>query len=328
MDSQKISPSKKARYSTAGKSAKATLRTKIFLITTLIILLIQGLNSMLEIGFLMKNLEKNYLGKYLLIGTELKRKLEKSMLFGKALEQLNFDRLLEGILPKDIDNLFIVNTAGDTLYAVRRAPLPPYTFQEQVRTVTMDNFYQVSIPLVKDDQTVGNMLTRVSVSHVRGELAMMIRESVKNSLMIIVIVLPFLYLVLSLWINRPYMRSVKRLTRSLINRDRTDLLSNGINPDGLIQAEKQLDNIASGKWLAVESREMLEKLNLFSSVINAMEKADETGQDMNVALKNLLPRESFARHIEDIGYLVSRQEVYNQMVREWKTIQNKPYETC
>lgn len=301
-------------------ATKVTLRTKIFFITILIILLIQTLNSMLQIGFLSKNLEKNNVHKYVLIGTEIKRKLEKSLLFGKPLGQLNFKRLLEGILPEDIQNFFIINAADKTLFAVRQTALPPHEFLENINTQKTENFYQITIPLVKQSKTVGNMITMVSVAHVRKELFLLINDSIKNSLIIMAVVLPFLYLVLSLWINRPYTRSIKRLTRSLLNRDRDSLLSAGINLDTLLEAEKQVNYIGSGKWLAMENSEVFTELKLFSKVIAALVNANRTGQSYKVALKTVLSKKDLEFHAAEIEQLVSNHYIYEQMIAEWKTM--------
>lgn len=301
-------------------ATKVTLRTKIFFITILIILFIQTFNSMLQIGFLAKNLEKNNVNKYILIGTEMKRKLEKSLLFGKPLSQLNFKRLLEGILPEDIANFFIINAADKTLFAVRQTALPPHEFLEKISTQKTENFYQITIPLVKQSKTVGNMITMVSVAHVRKELFLLINDSIKNSLIIIAVVLPFLYLVLSLWINRPYTRSIKRLTRSLLNRDRDSLLSAGINPDTLLEAEKQVNYISSGKWLAMENREVFTELNLFSKVIAALVNANRTGQSYKAALQTVLSKKDLEFHAAEIEQLVSNHDIYEQMLAEWKTM--------
>ncbi len=301
-------------------ATKVTLRTKIFLITILIILLIQTLNSMLQIGFLAKNLEKNNVNKYILIGKEMKRKLEKSLLFGKPLGQLNFKRLLEGILPEDIQNFFIINAADKTLYAFRQTALPPHEFLENINTQKTENFYQITIPLVKQSKTVGNMITMVSVTHVRKELFLLINDSIKNSLIIMAVVLPFLYLVLSLWINRPYTRSIKRLTRSLLNRDRDSLLSEGINLDAILEAEKQINYISSGKWLAMENREVFTELKLFSKVIAALINANRTGQSYKVALQTVLSKKDLEFHAAEIEQLVSNHDIYEQMLAEWKTM--------
>lgn len=275
---------------------------------------------MLQIGFLAKNLEKNNVNKYILIGKEMKRKLEKSLLFGKPLGQLNFKRLLEGILPEDIQNFFIINAADKTLYAFRQTALPPHEFLENINTQKTENFYQITIPLVKQSKTVGNMITMVSVTHVRKELFLLINDSIKNSLIIMAVVLPFLYLVLSLWINRPYTRSIKRLTRSLLNRDRDSLLSEGINLDAILEAEKQINYISSGKWLAMENREVFTELKLFSKVIAALINANRTGQSYKVALQTVLSKKDLEFHAAEIEQLVSNHDIYEQMLAEWKTM--------
>ncbi|MCG8687487.1 MAG: hypothetical protein MI892_21605 [Desulfobacterales bacterium] len=231
------------------------LRSRILIITFLIILFVQGLNCFLEIGFLANNLEKNNLRKYRITGTELKRKLDKSLIFGKSLANLNFNRLLGNIIPDDIKNLYIIDTQGHVVFSHNQADYSETLhmhidfFQEK----TQDTF-RLFIPLSDRKEIKGNLVIVVSQDEIKGKMLYLIRQSISNFLIIVALSLPVLYGLLTLFIVRPYNRFIQESISQMDNRDYEGLTRKGINLFPLLTADKTLLKLKQNQWLSPENR--------------------------------------------------------------------------
>ena len=220
------------------------------IITFLIILFVQGLNCFLEIGFLANNLETANLRKYRIVGTEMKRKLDKSLIFGKPLTNINFDRLLSDILPKDMDNLYIIGTDGDILYSARKE-------MEAARLSMSDTFlnektpeaYRIFFPLKNRHAIQGNLVLIVSHKEVKEKRLYLIRKSVFNFLIILVISLPVLYAMLTIFMNRPYNKFIRNVEAWLRKDNYARLEENGLDLSPLARTETTLKEIRSAEWL-------------------------------------------------------------------------------
>lgn len=239
------------------------LRSRILIVTFLISLFVQGLNCFLEIGFLANNLEENNLKKYSIIGTELKRKLDKSLIFGKPLANLNFTRLLGNIIPHDITNLYIIDTAGDIVFAHNRSDhqealrMYPRFFQEKTRDT-----FRLFFPLSDRNTVKGNLVLIVSHDEIREKMLSLIRQSITTFLVIVVISLPVLYGLLTLFIVRPYTRFISGIMHRLDNKDYAGLDREGIHLSPMVTADRTLSRIKSGDWFSPENRAIYENMDV------------------------------------------------------------------
>ncbi|MCK5100333.1 MAG: hypothetical protein KAR45_19650, partial [Desulfobacteraceae bacterium] len=134
------------------------LRTRIVIVTFFIILFVQGINCFLEIGFLFNNFEKKSINKYKIIGNEIKRKLDKSLAFGKPLTHINYKRLIASIIPSEAQNLFIVDKSGGKIYSKKDTNQKTFPFYQSFTTTKTSDHYQIFIPLSNKSEVIGNIL--------------------------------------------------------------------------------------------------------------------------------------------------------------------------
>lgn len=228
------------------------LRTRIFLIAALLIIAIQGLNSALEIGFLHRNLTESHVGQYVLIGKEAKRKLEKSLLFGIPISQLNYKRLLFGMLPDEIKSFHVFDDRGMLLYSLEPGQIPPPSLSAEISILKEDGLFIIVVPLESGGKVVGNMAAVVSGEAMEEEIHFLIVKSLKHSALILIFALPLLFLVVTYQIDRPFRRSIRSLTDALGARDRRRLGEAGIKIDKIMEAESLVDRIRCGAWISVD----------------------------------------------------------------------------
>ncbi|MCG8618155.1 MAG: hypothetical protein MI802_18230 [Desulfobacterales bacterium] len=233
------------------------LRSRIMIITFLIILFVQGLNCFLEIGFLANNLETANLRKYRIVGTEMKRKLDKSLIFGKPLTNLNYDRLLSDILPKDMENLYIIGTDGNILYSARKeSETARLTLSATFMNEKTPEAYRIFFPLKDRHAIQGNLVIVVSHKEVKEKRLYLIRKSIFNFLIILAISLPALYAMLTVFINRPYNKYIRDLENSLRKDDYERLKESGLDLSPLARTETTLKEIRSAKWLSPDKTDV------------------------------------------------------------------------
>ena len=232
------------------------------IITFLIILFVQGLNCFLEIGFLANNLEENNLRKYRIIGSQMERKISKSLAFGKPLVQINHKRLLTDITPPDIENLYITDARGMVIFSAKgKPPRETFrTFQVFAREKTPE-FYRIHIPLSDKTQVTGNIVMVVSHREIKEKLFLLIRKSVFTFIAIVAACLPMLYLLLSWFVNRPYYKYIKDMEIWVQKGEYQLLQKNGIDMSPLSAAEKQIRQTISGQWFAPENRSLYDAID-------------------------------------------------------------------
>ncbi len=238
------------------------LRSRIMIVTFLVILFVQGLNCFLEIGFLTGNLEESNLRKYRIIGSQMQRKLNKSLLFGKPLDQIDYARLLTDIIPGDIDNLHIIDDQGTVLFSAR-PDTSPGEFH-MTRTFAMDkkpDAFQIHIPLADRTRVKGNIVMKVSLREIREQTLLLIRRSVVTFLGMLAVGLPFLYLVLTWLINRPYNRFIHEMDTWIQTGQYDRLQARGIDMSPLFTCKKQIQDIRAGQWLSVDHRDLYDAID-------------------------------------------------------------------
>jgi hypothetical protein len=250
-----------------------TLRTKIFLITTLIILLIQSLNSVLEVAFLYGHLKETRIHTFRTVGREMKRKLEKSLAFGKPLKTLNFDRLLQGLMPNKLEVFIITDENGKRIAELETPNPSAQSSGDKTPDQTAKESYRIQIPIENNDRVVGYMQMSLSGKAIRSEISSIIESSVYNSLAIILFVLPVLYAVLIWRVDRPYAGQIKTLTTAFELRDDQTLKKEGIEPDNLISAEKTA-------WTILEAPfyEQDPEMYVTSDAVNGFPKPDDSSK--------------------------------------------------
>lgn len=247
------------------------LRSRIIIITFFIILFVQGLNCFLEIGFLANNLEENNLRKYRIIGSQMERKLNKSLTFGKPLDQINHKRLLADIIPADIENLFITDAKGTVIFSAKENTSGENFKISQVfvREKTPE-FYRIHIPLSDKTLVKGNIVMVVSHREIKEKLLFLIRKSVLTFVVIVAACLPILYLLLTYFVNRPYYRFIKNMEIWMQKREYHLLQKNGIDLSPLSAAEKQIRQTRAGQWFSPENR------SLYDAIDGLQAKPDST----------------------------------------------------
>lgn len=204
------------------------------IITFLIILFVQGLNCFLEIGFLANNLEENNLRKYRIIGNEIKRKLNISLIFGKTLAQLNYDKLLKNIIPEDIENLHIIDNTNRIVYSAKEtAGHNAFRMANAFKREKDFESYTIFIPLSDREAVRGNLVLVVSTRETKDKLLSLVRSSVLNFLLILALSLPLLYALLTWFINRPYKAYLSRIETCAAKCDFAGLKKRGHRPVSL-----------------------------------------------------------------------------------------------
>lgn len=223
------------------------------IITFLIILFVQGLNCLLEIGFLANNLKENNLRRFYIIGNEIRRKLNTSLIFGKPVSQLNYQKLLSNILPQDIGNLHVTDKTGKVVYSLRKGE-NQQTFQVnlQVKQVVIRDSYNIFLPLENRSGVQGNIIMVVSLRDTRESMYVMLRQSLIHFLTILGISLPLLYALLTIFVNRPYNRFVSDLS-VWFTQGRFDRLSeNGMDLFSLDMVEGEIKAMRGSPLLSDE----------------------------------------------------------------------------
>lgn len=302
------------------------LRTKIFLITTTILVLIQILNNVFEIAFLFGVLEDYSVKKYQTVGKEMKRKLEKSLMFGKRFEQLDYAKLLAGTVPEDLEDFYIVSAEGQVLLVTTEKPESPLVSEEPV-TTRLGKDYVVSLPIAARSQVVGNMVMTISSERVQSRLLSIIKHSVVNSLITLGVVLPILYLVLILMIDKPYMKEAKGLARAFIDRDYERLKEHGIDSEKLRLAEEFIRQTTRGDWMTTDRKRLYEQLRMYSQISAALISAKEKGEDPAKAVESITGWEEFVKEVKETENLISEEEVF-EIVSGWDARLNGKSKDC
>lgn len=298
---------------------KIRLRTKIFLITTLILILLQSLNCVLEIAFLYNHLEAGAIQKISTIGNEMARKLEKSMMFGKKLERLKFKRLLEGLMPEDIINFHTIDKRGNIIFRVNETETEIPAFSTKPKTIKSEGMYQIVVPLEKFGQALGNIVISVSTADVENRLIAIIRGSVLDSLTIFCVMLPILYVILVFFIDRPYMNRIRGITRALIERDHRKLDNAGITTENLVKAERTIEDMAAG-WISMDHGLAYGKLRTCHRINRAVIDAVKSGHDPIPAIKSVVTWDEFLDTISETEAILVERDIVESLRRSLQSM--------
>jgi len=138
--------------------SKMKFQTKILLVTLSILVLTLLINSLLSLASFEKIYVKSQISTYELICKDIKRKIERSLRFGKPLEQFkNMDRLLEETLEQNpkLSNIAITDLKGQVLYHTNTVKIgsnignrfPPIDDIKIGKTSLIDQFYHSFLSL-------------------------------------------------------------------------------------------------------------------------------------------------------------------------------------
>ena len=231
------------------------------IITFLIILFVQGLNCFLEIGFLANNLEEANLRKYRIVGNQMMRKLNTSLIFGKPLAGIDHNRLLSNITPSDVENVYIVDAAGNLIYSVKKGgSVLHFRVYKSFFNEKDAKVYRIFFPLSDRTGIKGNLVIEVSNQEVKEKRLDLIQKSVLNFLVILAVSLPVLYGLLTFFINRPYKRFIKNIERWFDREEYDKLMENHIDLSPLNKTQAVLKKIRSGDWLSPENLDAYEDI--------------------------------------------------------------------
>gem|GEM_PF-3343871 len=288
----------------------ASLKTKIILLTTVIVILIQGLNSVLEIAFLYKNIKANTIAVYQNAGGEVQKKLEKSLRFGKPLNQLDFNRLMQGLLPADITAVSIMDEQNQIIYQSGQPVRSAVHVTKEVSAIKYSHII-LSFPLHYRKQVIGSITLNASAGGLHNRLVSLMRETAVNSLILLAGLLPLLYLLLFFFIDRPYRRSIYRLKHAFQNRDFSSLERQGMHLMPLLRAESQIDTLRDDHWLAVENQAVYENLKYYCKIGDQLLNQSQLP---DVAFDQA----QLTQQLQQTQNLLSEYELSNHLRRLWR----------
>ncbi|WP_321493348.1 hypothetical protein [uncultured Desulfobacter sp.] len=252
------------------------LRSRIMIVTFLIILFVQGLNCFLEVGFLANNLEDANLRKYRIIGNQMMRKINTSLIFGKPLSAIEHHRLLSNIIPADVENIHVIDQNGQDLYTAKKSDAnTAFKVHGSVFNEKSPEVYRLFFPLTNRVGVQGNLVIEVSNQRVREKRLALIRKSILNFIIILACSLPVLYLLLTLFINRPYNRFIDAINVWLREENWLKLKEHKIDLSPLNESRMLFEQIKSAKWLVPDHPDDDEEIKERSGP-SAGRKIDET----------------------------------------------------
>ena len=244
------------------------LRTRILIVTFFIILFVQGINCFLEIGFLFNNFEKKSINKYKIIGNEIKRKLDKSLAFGKPLTHINYQRLIASIIPSEVQNLYITDNAGEKIYSKKDTHQKTFPFYQSFTTTKISDYYRIFIPLSNKSEVIGNIVIVVSNKKIQTKLSYLIKKSIITFLIIVTTTLPILFVLLTIFINTPYNTFIRNLRTYLAKEQYDKLKENMIDLNPVFHADEKIKEIRKGEWLSTKNESIYKPFDVMETDSN------------------------------------------------------------
>ena len=244
------------------------LRTKIVIVTFFIILFVQGINCFLEIGFLFNNFEKKSINKYKIIGNEIKRKLDKSLAFGKPLTHINYKRLISSIIPSDVQNFYITDNSGKIIYSSKNSHQKSFPFYKSFTKVKTSDYYQVFIPLSDKTEVIGNILIVIPNKKIQTKLSELIKKSLITFLIIVTTTLPILFVLLTIFINTPYNLFIRNLNTYMAKEQYDKLKENMVDLTPIFSADEKIKTIRKGEWLSTKNESIYKPFDVMETGSN------------------------------------------------------------
>lgn len=228
---------------------------------TLVVLGMQCLSCVLEIGFLYRKIESGFLSKYALSGTMIKTKLERSLLYGKKIEKLNYARLLKGLVADDIADLVVVSQQHHILFSFKNALSEMSStinlVKEGIQTFKRDKYYVVGLPLYQNDALQGNLYLYISNDGIQAKIVPIIKEVVIKFFIVLLALVILLYLILHKFMEKPFGQYIGTLREAIVNKNRHALTTSGIKMKAFFEIEQLIDTLKGNRWLEIEGSESL-----------------------------------------------------------------------
>ncbi|MCF6246849.1 MAG: hypothetical protein L3J69_05755 [Desulfobacula sp.] len=190
-------------------------QTKILLVTLSILILTLVMNSVLSLASFEKVYVKSQISTYELICKDLKRKIERSLRFGKPLEKFkNMDKLLQDTLEQnpDISTIAICDLKGKVLYHTDDdqigsnigSMLPLLNGKTSVKTILKDHYYHSFISVTdRSQKQVGVIKLAFSRQIIFDKLKSMANKNFNMLWILMLLTSIFLVFLLAMVIMRP-----------------------------------------------------------------------------------------------------------------------------
>lgn len=232
-----------------------SLGKKIIILATLVVLGMQCLSSMLEIGFLYRRIESGYLAKYKLSSMLIKRKFERSLLYGKKIDKLNYARLLKGLVPRDIANIAVVDSGKNILFSLNSINL-----QNQLDLTKKENavfkkgrYYTMAFPLFQENEFKGNLFVFISDKGIQDKILPIIQEVIIKSLLVFLALIVMLYWLLHIYMEKPLGQYINTLKKAIVKNDRMFMNTVGVNMQNYFGVVEMIDTLKNDKWLQLKN---------------------------------------------------------------------------
>lgn len=184
---------------------------KIFISTTLIMVISFTINYLLSISSFEEFYRTSLISKYKILNEELKSSIEASVNFGKPIYKFSgMDKLLEDIIEREneISNVFVTLPNGKVLYSVDETYLerelldrlnPKYEGVEIEDVILLGNRYFVISPIYFEKITlVGNVYIEFEKSNITENVMIVIKESLHTLSDIFIVCVVALFLIILL----------------------------------------------------------------------------------------------------------------------------------
>lgn len=205
-------------------------QTKILLVTLSILILTLLMNSVLSLASFEKVYVKSQISTYELICKDLKRKIERSLKFGKPLEKFkNMDKLLQDTLEQnpDIATLAVCDLNGTVLYHTEKKEIgrdysktiPVLDKDVTVRTLLKDHYYHSFISVLdKNKKPAGIIRLTFSRQIIINKLKSMANKNFSLLWILMLLTSILLVFLLAMVIMRPINSQVLEM-KEILNWD-------------------------------------------------------------------------------------------------------------
>ncbi len=313
-----------------------SLGKKIIILATLVVLGIQCLSSVLEIGFLYKRIKSGYLAKYKLSGMLIKRKLERSLLYGKKIETLNYARLLKGLVHEDISNIAVVDNNKNILFSLNNS----LDIQRHVEIVERESavfkfvfefgYCNMAFPLFQGENFEGDLFVFISDKGIKDKILPIINEMLIQCSIIFLALIFMLYWILRNYMEKPFGKYIDTLKKAIAKKDQKTLNLAGVDMQEYFDVEKIIDTLKGDKWLKGEEQldswhdeyqglmhmMLMEYYNMFRKVKSTHES--RTSMDQNTMIDD--PWEyiddnmrKYVKNKSDYDFVISVQRLWTKI---------------
>ncbi|SLM31169.1 exported hypothetical protein [Desulfamplus magnetovallimortis] len=312
-----------------------SLGKKIIVLATLVVLGMQCLSCVLEIGFLYRRIENGYLTKYKLSCMAIKRKIERSLLYGKKIERLNYERLLKGLIPDDISNLAFIDTEKKVLFSLNPLKIEKFLLRtgETIVQGKHGNEYAMAFPVMQRESFQGNMLVFLPDKEIKEKIMPIVKEVILKFLLVFLVLIAMLYWILHRFMERPFDNYIENLKDAIVKKDKKILKTAGVDMQCYFEAEGIIDTLKGDKWLELQGgkgdhigqderhmfvlvlQENYELFKKMKAVSNLKECVDKNLLDETILQKVEANINKYENIKDDYEFIVSIQQLWHQIIK-------------